>query len=77
MLILISPVVAGEVSPVVQDTALAHQPALLVLHLIAAIGMQVSDLGSEQESQISSTPISDALQSSFSNPYLKTHALFL
>lgn len=41
----------------------------LILGLTTAVGMQVSDLGSEQESQISSTPISDALQSSFSNSY--------
>lgn len=49
----------------------------LVFHLTTVVGMQVSDLGSEQASQICSNPISDALQSSFPNPHLKIHALFL
>lgn len=49
----------------------------LVFNLTAVVGMQISDLSSEQVSHICSNPVSDALQNSFSNSYLKTHAFFL
>lgn len=49
----------------------------LASHSTTVVGMQVSDRGSEQASQICSNPRSDAFQSSFSSPYLKICAFFL